>query len=108
MFKVYNNENKEIGQFSDFKVAMSQGFNNKVVDPEGYTYFKDGTGLGFSALKQPNNYPVSSIYNQHQRTVGQIKSVSWQIYWQLGKLSEVKKYHIKIRALIKQNKMKVL
>ena len=107
MFTVYNSKKEIVGKFSDFNLAKSQGFDTHVVDENGYTYFKDGTGLGYSAFKQENNYQGSTIYNQKERTAGQIKSVSWQIFWKLG-LKEVKKYHIKVRALIKQNKLKVL
>lgn len=110
-FTSFHQNQTEIGKFKTLPEAM-KGRPYKVQDTEGLTYFSDGTGTGFSSIKESNEGMWHSshdgIYNQRKKSAKSIKAVSWHIYWETKSLESVKSYHQRVRNLIKIGALKVL
>lgn len=110
MFKAYDKANRLLGSFKDFETAMKAARRHFVTDDEGLRYFGDGTGTGFSALKQSNKdtlYENWPVYNQKARHLTTIKAASWHIFWQTGSIKAVKNYHNRVREQLKIGTLKL-
>lgn len=110
MFKAYDQSNHLLGNFKDFETAMKTARRHFVTDDENLQYFGDGTGTGFSALKQSNKGTLHEswpIYNQKTRYLKSIKAVSWHIFWRTGSIKAVKNYHNRVREMLKIGTLKL-
>jgi len=81
-----------------------------VLDNQGYKYFSDGTGNGFSLLLQSNEGCQQSSwgrYNQKGMELGVIKRIAQELVWDGRPKSEVKDYFTRIRTAVSAGKFKI-
>lgn len=108
-----NNARTVTGTYKTLKEALAvvrPNADGAVEDRDGFNYFRDGTGLGFSALRQSNEgmqFASTGIYNQHQMYVSQIKHIGWSIFWKTKDRKLVRRYFNEVRRRLKAGTFKI-